>query len=361
MLTEKINYLSEHFGYDISIINCYQSDDASNTFPLSNNIKQINLGIPYYSQFQHKYPRRLWEKRKMSRQTRDSINKTVQELNPDILVGTCRVMGNLISTTKCNSKKIIECHEVKFTIFDIGIKRSGLKKIIVNIYKHLYFRTIERNADVIVTLTDQDKKLWKKAKHIEVIPNFSTMQINQYSDYSQKRVIAVGRLDWEKGYGRLIEIWSYVHSRFPDWHLEIFGEGNMYNTLMTLIKIYKTENITIHHFSNNISQEYTSCSICVVTSYVEGFSLVLLEALKHGVPCVAFDCPFGPRTIIDDAACGFLVDDGDVRLFAERLCLLMGDENLRKQFSEAAIRKASTFDVEIIMNKWKSLFENCLK
>ena len=50
----------------------------------------------------------------------------------------------------------------------------------------------------------------------------------------------------------------------------------------------------------NISQEYANSSICAVTSYYEGFSLVILEAMKHGVPCVAFDCPNGPRNIIKD-------------------------------------------------------------
>lgn len=361
MLTEKINYMTEHYGYDITIINCYQSVDTANTFLLSKGVKQINLGIPFFSQYKYRYPKRLWVRRKISRQTRKEIYKAVQEINPDILIGTCRVLGNLISTTKCNAMKIIECHEVKFTALDIGVQRSAISRFFQNIYEFFYFRTIEQNADIIVTLTDQDKQLWKRAKQVEVIPNFSTMKIRQYSDCTPKRVIAVGRLEWEKGFGRLIEAWSIASSRYPDWHLDIYGEGNMYNTLIKLIKIYKTKNITIHNFVTDISKEYISSSICAVSSYFEGFSLVVLEALKHGVPCVAFDCPFGPRSIISDASCGFLVDNGDIRLFAERLSLLMGDENLRKQFSETAIRKANTFDVDIIMNKWKYLFESCLK
>ena len=83
--------------------------------------------------------------------------------------------------------------------------------------------------------------------------------------------------------------------------------------------------------------------------------------MKHGVPCVAFDCPFGPSSIIDDASCGFLVENGDTKLFAERLCRLIKDEELRKQFSKAAIEKASTYDVGVITNKWKVLFEELVK
>ena len=135
----------------------------------------------------------------------------------------------------------------------------------------------------------------------------------------------------------------------------------MYNTLKTLIKIYKTKNVAIHNFTHNISLEYANSSICAVTSYFEGFSLVLLAAMKNGVPCVAFDCPFGPGSIINDANCGFLVENGDIRLFADRLCHLIENEELRKDFSKAAIEKAKTFDVDIIMNKCKSFYEQLVK
>ena len=79
--------------------------------------------------------------------------------------------------------------------------------------------------------------------------------------------------------------------------------------------------------------------------------------MRHGVPCVAFDCPYGPRSIINDAQCGFLVDNGDIRLYAERLCRLIQDQELRKLFSEAAKERAKAFDVDNITNKWKAFYE----
>ena len=79
--------------------------------------------------------------------------------------------------------------------------------------------------------------------------------------------------------------------------------------------------------------------------------------MRHGVPCVAFDCPFGPGSIINDASCGFLVENGDTKLFAERICRLIEDEELRKHFSKNAIERAKIFDTDIIMNRWKILFE----
>lgn len=358
MITEKVNYLSEHFGYDVTIITCFQLANERNRFGLSKKIKQINLEIPYFSQYEYKYPKRLWVKWKLNRLLKKSINHAVKQVNPDILIGVSRFMANYICSIECKAKKIIECHETKYnTKYDASEKHSIFVRMYMNIHRYFYFRVIERKANIVVTLTEKDKQLWKRARHIEVIPNFSTMKISNLTDCTSKRVIAVGRLAWEKGFGRLIEAWRIVSFRHPDWHLDIFGEGRMHDTLIALIKLYNAQNITIQKNSTNISHEYANSSICVVSSYFEGFSLVLLEAMKHGLPCIAFNCPFGPEHIIDDAREGFIVENGDIRLFAERICRLIEDEELRKHFSKNAIERAKFFDTEVIMNRWKTLFE----
>lgn len=359
IVTEKINLIAEKLGYDITVITCVQHADEKNYFPMSDKVKQINLDIPYFSQYKFKYPKRLWVRWKLFRLLRREINRTVQEIDPDIVIGVSRFKANIISTIKGRAKKIIECHVVREnTAFNTGQDRSIFYRAYKSVYKSLYFRTIERHADAVITLTEKDKLSWRRAKRVEVIPNFSTMKINQYSDCTPKRVIAVGRLEWEKGFGRLMEIWKIVVSRHPDWRLDLFGEGTMYNTLQSLIATNNIKGVVINNFTPDISAEYAKSSICVVTSYFESFSLVLLEALKHGVPCVAFDCPHGPGSIIEDARCGFLVHNGDKHLFAERVCRLIEDQELRQHFSAVAIERAKVFDADVVMNQWDELFKS---
>ena len=358
MIAEKTSYLAEKFGYDVTIINLFQRIEDINDYLISKKVKQVNLGIPYFSQYKYKYPKRFWVKWHINKLLKKSIIEAVKQVDPDILIGVSRFNANYISSIKCRAKKIIECHESKYnTIYDTNFNRSFFAKYFIKIYTSLYFHTIIQNADVIVTLTEGDKMLWKRAKYIDVIPNFSTMSISKYSNCTTKRVIAVGRLQWEKGFDRLLDIWKVVVSKHPDWQLEIFGEGELKEELDNMITKANINNIKLNGIAHDISKEYASSSICTVTSYFEGFSLVLLEAMKHGVPCVAFDCPFGPRNIINDASNGFLVNDGDTKLFAERLCRLIEDEELRKQFSKAAIERSLLFDPDSIMNKWKNLFE----
>lgn len=359
ILSEKANYFADKCRYDVTIVICTQYPKQSNAYYLSNAVKQIFLDIPLYSQYKYKYPMRLWIKRATNNLLRKSLTKCIQSLNPDYLIGMGHFKANMICSIDCRAKKIIECHEARyFTQSSYANHQSQIIKLFTKFYRKRYFRTIEKKADVVVTLTEGDKLLWSNAKRIEVIPNFSEMKVSQISSCNSKRIIAVGRLSWEKGYDRLIDIWEIVTKIVPDWKLDIYGEGELGAELNKTIEKRNIQNISIHPVTNNISHEYSTSSICVMTSYFEGFALVLLEALKHGVPCIAFDCPFGPASIIEDGKCGYIINEGNISLFAEKLRLLMSEEELRKEFSKESLNRADYFAVDTIMKKWIDLFES---
>ena len=357
IITEKANYLAEHFGYDISIVNLLQKENAQNCYPLHKKIRQINLNIPYYSQYAYKYPIRLWKKNIICHRMRKQLSETINEINPDIIIGVSYSHAEKVSTIPCRASKIIECHEPRILFNSM----SGLGSFLSKLYSKLfYFRTIEKNADLIVTLTNEDAHQWNKAKRVAVIPNFSVMRITKYSTCEAKRVIAVGRLYKEKGFERLINIWENVSKKYPDWQLDIYGEGSYRLNLKNLIETNQVKNVTLRGITDDISKEYATSSICVVTSYLEGFSLVILEAMKHGLPCVAFDCPYGPRNIIEDGKCGYLVEDGNNNDFEEKLSRLIDNRQLRMQFSTAAIERAKVFDTDVIMKQWQELFTSLI-
>jgi len=358
IIVEKANYLSNDLGYDIIIICLNQHDKDSNSYPLSEKVKQINLGISYHTHYKYKYPKRLWKKIQENLHLRKVLIRTIKEISPDILIGVSYLKADLISSIPIKAVKIFEFHEPAFLLYSEIYNGSLLSKLYA---KFFYVRTIVKNADIIVTLTDEARKSLKKAKRVEVIPNFSSMPVHRFSDCTARRVIAVGRLNKEKGFDRLIEIWETISKKYPDWQLDIFGEGSEKENLLHIIETNNVKNISFRGSTKNISQEYSNSSICVVTSYYEGFSLVLLEAMRHGVPCVAYDCPYGPKNIIADGESGFLVKDGEKWHIIDKICNLMEDEQLRKRFSKASIEHAKRFDTDFIMSKWKKLFEEVAK
>lgn len=354
IIVEKANYLSAHFGYDISIITQCQKNDTPTAYHLSPKIHHINLGIPYYSQYRYKYPERLWIKWLINKRLRKETTSVVLQINPDILIGIPYFKPNIVCKIPCKSKKIIEVHEPLEFLYSVFFNGSWMSKL----FNKYYYHTIVRNADVVVGLTDDTRKQWKKAKRVEIIPNFSSMGTSQYSTCDAKRVIAVGRLTPVKGFERLLKIWKIVNTKHSDWHLDIYGDGSSKNELTNYANENNIKNLTLHGVTHNISTKYANSSICTVTSYYEGFSLVILEAMMHGVPCVAFDCPNGPRNIIKNNQCGYLIENGDNNLFAEKLCDLIENQHLRKQFSAAAIERAKFFNIDNIMKQWKLLFES---
>lgn len=363
ILSEKMNYLIEKFDYEVCVVTCYQNQNENpNTFYLSPKVNQIDLNIPYYSQYHYGYPKRLWVKWRLYRSLCKCLEKTINDINPDILIGVKPSIGDIVCKIRCRSKKVIESHEARlFTMSNHGLERSFFSKLYMSIYRRYYFKIVEQRSDVVATLTKRDAREWVKANEVVVIPDFTMMPFTEVvNSYENKRVIAVGRLEWQKGFDCLIDAWERVSKVYPDWHLDIFGSGTLQYALEDQIKTRRLQKyVEIHSFTPNIVDEYKKSSLFVMSSHFEGFAIVLLEAMQCGVPVVSFDCPYGPSEIIENGECGFLVENGNIELLAERICYLIKHPEIRKKFAEKSIEKVKAYSVDKVMIQWRNLFE-CL-
>ena len=359
ILSDKMNYMVEHFGYDVYVITCFQNTQTDpNVYFLSEKVNQVNLGIHYYAQYRYRYPKRLWVKYSIYSRLKKELTAAVQRINPDVLIGLGYFNADMVCGIQCRAVKVVESHEARiFTMSDKGLNRSFFSRVYMKYYRGRYFRRIEKKAVMVVSLTNGDAKEWTKAKRVEVIPNFTVMPVVKQSTCENKRVIAVGRLEWQKGFDRLVDAWAIASQQYPDWQLDIFGSGKLGDKLQQQIRTHGLDNVTIYPFTPNINKEYSESSIFALSSRFEGFALVMLEAMKCGLPCVSFDCPFGPNDLITDNENGYLVKDGDVPAFANCLCSLMEDEDKRKAFSRASVERVKGYDVDVVMSRWKALIE----
>ena len=123
----------------------------------------------------------------------------------------------------------------------------------------------------------------------------------------------------------------------------------------------KVTNIYLHKPTEHIFECYNESSILISTSLFEPFGLVMIEAMSCGLPVVAFDCPYGPSDIITDGVNGFLVPYDNMQTYAEKLCMLMEDDSLRKRMGNAAYVTSKRFEADCIMPKWKVLFDELTK
>jgi glycosyltransferase involved in cell wall biosynthesis len=116
--------------------------------------------------------------------------------------------------------------------------------------------------------------------------------------------------------------------------------------------------ITINKPTPNIEELYVSSSIFLLASRAEGFGLVLAEAMACGLPCISFDCPNGPRDIINNGSTGWLIPDGDIYRYVEALRQLSLDIHLRKEFGFQGKIRAKKFESSLICNQFLHLLKD---
>lgn len=214
--------------------------------------------------------------------------------------------------------------------------------------------------DFIITINQQQKQFFEnKHKHTIYIPNFIPQLPLQSTDTSQKVVLYLGRFSKEKGVLRLIDIWKKVQeeAKFREWNLVFVGDGVLKEAMQDKInKLNLNDTIIIKGFTNDVEKEYLSASIYAMSSYSEGFGMVLIESASYALSSVAFDIA-GLSDIIENEKSGFLIEDGNLQEFAKKLQLLMRDENLRKTMGEnAKIHTKKHFSKELVLQKWQDLF-----
>lgn len=183
-------------------------------------------------------------------------------------------------------------------------------------------------------------------------------QINgKKSDLNNKIVIAVGRMTEQKNFETLINMWSDIKEKNINWTLRIIGDGPLREELLNQIKKLNLEDvIELKSFNSNIENEYYKADILAMTSIYEGFGLVLVEAQSCGLPTIAFDCPTGPRNIINEGIDGYLIENGDAKQFIKKLDDLMNNSEMKFKMGKNAIENSKRFDIEIITEKWIKLF-----
>jgi glycosyltransferase involved in cell wall biosynthesis len=218
-----------------------------------------------------------------------------------------------------------------------------------------------RPLDVLVALTEEDRAAYEKlldgSVKLAVIPNTVHDVHGPPADLSQRRVLAAGRFEYQKGYDMLIEAFAKVHDKHPDWELRICGHGKLRDQFEQAVAEHGLGDVVeLPGPSEDLPGEMERASIYALSSRFEGFPLVLLEAMGKGMGVVAFDCPTGPRDIVVDRENGILVPPKDPDAFAAGLLALIEDEELRRRCGAAAAVTARDYTIEAIGPRWEELF-----
>ncbi|MNQ49810.1 putative poly(glycerol-phosphate) alpha-glucosyltransferase [compost metagenome] len=338
----KANYFVEHFGYEVHILSQNEEDiqpfyDFDYDVIFHNMILKGNT-FKFFNSFQKQ------------------INQKIKEIKPDIILVADNGLKAFVFPfiVKTKTPIIFECHGSKF-IEEQDQNTNFFSKSIQKL-KYRFKDFSAQKFTKIVALSDESLKEWNIENGV-VIPNPSWIKSKKTADLKQKKVIAIARNSYEKGLDRLLLIWKEIGEKYPDWTLDIYTD-DVDSLEEEALKLEIESGINYLHFVKNIQKKYLKTSICVMTSRTEGFPMVLLEAMASGLPCMAYDCPTGPRAIITNAENGFLIPDNNIEMYVEKLSFLIENEEVRLKFGLDAKETSKEYSVKKIMEQWREFLEN---
>lgn len=362
ILSCKMNYISEQTTHQV-FLTTYEQQSQELPFQLSEKIAYcpINATMPQWGKpTVHGWLKSYLQAR---RHFKKKFRQLLKDIKPDIVICTVysfQVLDIIINTShKQGIKTIMESHTKGETItFANKARYNPLLHRLFCLWDRHIMKSL-RHCQCAVTLTKQDIPFWQPyAPRIEVIPNMLTITPKEVNSYESKRVISAGRYMSEKGFDRLLKAWSFISKQFHDWQLYIFGNGDRsaYQRIVEHLQLSNT--VHLMPATNDIAEEFSKSSIYVMSSRYEGFGLVLAEAMSCSLPCVSFDCPYGPREIIRDGEDGFLAEDGNIDDLTQKLERLMSDKELRKAMGAKAAKNITRYKPETIMAQWMKLFQS---
>ena len=356
-LIDKANYLAEKKHEVLIVTYEHEGPVAYKLYP---SIKQIDLDCHFFEIYHSPFCCRLFKAFKQKRVFRHKMKCVIDEFCPSTIAITIPNTENYlwdIITVSGKIPVIIESHLAQG--YDV-IKRGVTEKLMCHLYNPL--KAIKK-ANLLISLTSGDAACWnrKGVKNIIILPNPLTYYEEPLRPARkvEGRIICVGRLTNQKRFDRMIEAFSLITGKYPTWFVDLYGEGEEYNNLMTLITHYGlNDRVHILPSTDIIYQEYQCSQFLVLSSDFEGFGLVIIEAMSCGIPIVATDCPFGPSDIIKDNETGLLCKM-DVNSLAEKMEWMMSHDEERQMMGNKAHEVAGLYRKELIIPKWEQTYMSC--
>lgn len=372
VLTQKVNWLSEHTDWKVTIVTTELAPEGKKVsyFPLNEQVEVVEMKVNFNADYRKALPMKCWQHITKQRKYRKQLCELLGQLDLQtkehggevVCISLCGKEIEWLGKVDVPCRKIAELHfamdyrEQWLAQTHRGMVWQGIGKLLTKAFVEQM-----KGMDHLVVLTEADKQTWleQDVKQVEVIANPCNIMPTQIGNHDKKQLLAVGRLEAQKGFDWLIEAWGRIEQEFPAWTLRICGEGSEREKLeKQMEKLGVRKRIIMDGLAENLEEEYQQSGLFVLSSRYEGLPLALMEAMSCGLCCVAMDCKQGPRELIENEKTGYLVPLGDIRMLAEKIAQLLRDKAQRQIVGQAAAMYAKEeFTLEKIMYKWKERIE----
>jgi glycosyltransferase involved in cell wall biosynthesis len=174
----------------------------------------------------------------------------------------------------------------------------------------------------------------------------------------RRRLVTLARLSQEKRIDPLVCAFASIAADFPDWDLEVYGDGPLRDSLTALIAELAPGRIQLRGFTDTPYEVLSGADLFVSSSWLEAFGNAIWEALACGVPVVALECGAPVRSLVRDGVDGLIVEGDTPEALASALASLMGDVRARRTMAARAAEVVTRFSIESALKAWDALLRN---
>ena len=279
-----------------------------------------------------------------------NLVKVIKQEKPDVIFSFGPIMAGYVYIAKKLSG-----HK---TLRVIDSERSDPRFEPVQNWKKRVRNFCYNRADLLVCQTPMAVKVLRdvygvKTKSV-IIPNPITPNLPLWKGENSKEIITACRLTEQKNLPMLIDAYEMLYKEHPEYHLTIYGEGELRGGLTRYIEEKGlSASISLPGFAKDIHDIMANSYMYVSSSDYEGISNSMLEALGIGLPCVCTDCPVGGAALnIKDGVSGILTKVGDAKELYEGMKQIIEDKDFALRVSNASRTIKEELTLEKITAKW---------
>ncbi len=361
VFANKANYFADHLGWEIHVLLNQGSEITAYDFSKKIIMHDMNI-----NSFLTKPVIPVLSFKAQIRKLKPVFRKKITTINPDVIIVLQHGIDDyIINKLELNIPVVREFHYAqKATKVDLNNIDNVFDKLRECLRLKRLFKLLNQ-YDQLVLLTRKDQIEGQYKTKTIVIPNTLEKITHTEKNYRviTKRAISVGSMhNNRKRFDVQIRVWAQVVKKYPDWKLDIFGDGPYRSELQKLITNLNLQgSVRLRGTTDLIYKEYNSSDFFIFTSSAEGLPMVLLEAMSCGLPCVSFDCPEGPFDIIEDNVNGYLVENNNEAQMFEKIEKLINSPELVEQLGREARIHSNNFTPEFIIPKWINFFSGLVR
>ncbi|MBB5215244.1 glycosyltransferase family 4 protein [Parapusillimonas granuli] len=292
-----------------------------------------------------------------------AVRRLIREVEPDVIVSfLTNVNVVVLSATRGMKIPVIVCERTNPAFSSSA--SDTLKRLRRSLYPRATTVVLQSRDSV-----DAFRAMVPGLKDIAVVPNPLPPGIDEVGQAEvvswprRYRLLGMGRLVPSKRFDALIQAFSALAEAYPDWDLVIWGEGPERKNLEQLVQASGlASRVSLPGRTEQPWEEVVKADVFAMTSEVEGFPNVLLEAMALGRACVSVDCPSGPREISEGGKYALLAPLGDQPALCNALEQLMSDPTLRDVMGRrAAASVRERYGLPGILAQWDGVFARAMQ